>query len=194
MQNYRENNPILVNVSARHIHLSKDIMEVLFGKDYQLTKTKALLQPGEHACAETLIISGPRNSIENVRILGPLRNHTQVEVSITDTIKLGIVPNVRLSGDTSNTQPIKLTGPKGSIELKEGCIVAKRHIHFSPKDAENYGIKDKEILSIKLGGDRGLIFNNVVARVSEKMVLECHIDADEANAAGIKSGATAVIL
>jgi len=194
MQNYRENNPILVNVSARHIHLSKDILEVLFGKDHQLTKTKALLQPGEHACAETLTISGPRNSIENVRILGPLRSHTQVEVSITDTIKLGIVPNVRLSGDISNTQSVKLTGPKGSIELKEGCIVAKRHIHFSPKDAENYGIKDKEVLSIKLDGDRGLIFNNVVARVSEKMVLECHLDADEANAAGIKSGATAVIL
>ncbi len=194
MQNYKENNPVLVNVSARHIHLSKDILEILFGKGYQLTKTKDLLQPGEHACAETLTIAGPRNSIEKVRILGPLRNHTQVEVSITDTIKLGILPCVRLSGDIANTQPIKLIGPKASVDLKEGCIVAKRHIHFSTEQALNYGIKDKENLSIKLTGERGLIFENVIARVSNNMISECHLDADEANAAGIKSGAMAVIL
>jgi len=194
MENYKANNPVLVNVSARHIHLTKETMEILFGEGYQLTKTKDLLQPGEHACAEQLTIVGPRNSIEKVRILGPLRKITQVEVSITDTIKLGIVPCVRVSGDIANSQPITLIGPKGKVDLKEGCIVAKRHIHFSTKEAENYGINDKEIISIKFDGERGLIFNNVVARVSNNMISECHLDADEANAAGIKSGAMAVIL
>lgn len=194
MQKYRETTPVLVNVSARHIHLSKETLEILFGKGYNLTKTKDLLQPGEHACAETLTIAGPRSSIDKVRILGPLRKQTQIEVSITDTIKLGIVPSVRLSGDLANSQPIKLIGPNGSIDLKEGCIVAKRHIHFSLKEASNYGIKDKDSLSIKIAGERGLIFDNVIARVSDNMISECHVDADEANAAGIKSGAMAVIL
>jgi putative phosphotransacetylase len=194
MQNYRASTPVLVNVSARHIHLSKDILEILFGKNYNLTKTKDLLQPGEYACVETLTVVGPRNSIEKVRILGPLRNHTQVEVSITDTIKLGIVPCVRLSGDLANTQPIKLVGTQGSIDLKEGCIVAKRHIHFTTQEALNYRIKDKESLSIKFIGERGLIFDNVIARVSNNMISECHLDADEANAAGVKSGAMAIIV
>lgn len=194
MQKYRENTPILVNVSARHIHLSKETLEVLFGTGYNLTKTKDLLQPGEHACAETLTVAGPRNSIDKVRILGPLRKQTQIEVSITDTIKLGIIPCIRLSGDLANSQPIKLIGPHGSIDLKEGCIVAKRHIHFSEQEASNYGIKDKDSLSIKFTGERGLIFDNVIARVSNNMISECHLDADEANAAGIKSGAMAVIL
>lgn len=194
MQTYKQNHPVIVSVSARHIHLSKDTMEALFGEGYQLTKTKDLIQPGEHACAEQLTVVGPRNSIERVRILGPLRKITQVEVSITDTVRLGIIPCVRVSGDISNSQPITLVGPKGKVDLKEGCIVAKRHIHFATKEAENYGIKDKEIISIKFDGERGLIFNNVVARVSDNMISECHLDADEANAAGIKSGTTAIIL
>ncbi|MDD5020948.1 MAG: phosphate propanoyltransferase [Endomicrobiaceae bacterium] len=194
MQNYRATNPVLINVSARHIHLTKETMEILFGEGYQLTKTKDLLQPGEHACAEQLTVVGPRNSIEKVRILGPLRKITQVEVSITDTIRLGIIPCIRVSGDIANSQPITLVGPKGKVDLKEGCIVAKRHIHFSIQEALNYGVKDKDSLSIKFTGERGLVFDNVVARVSNNMISECHLDADEANAAGIKSGAMAIIL
>ncbi|MFA6914663.1 MAG: PduL/EutD family phosphate acyltransferase, partial [Endomicrobiia bacterium] len=143
MQNNRASKPIITNISNRHIHLSKDIMEVLFGKDYQLTKTKDLMQPGEYACNETLTLVGPKNSIERVRVLGPIRKQTQVEVSVSDAIKLGIAVNIRLSGDLAGSQPIKLVGPNASVDLKEGCVVAKRHIHFSTKDAEFYGIKDK---------------------------------------------------
>ncbi|MEA5001126.1 MAG: phosphate propanoyltransferase [Endomicrobiaceae bacterium] len=194
MQNNRANNPIITNISNRHIHLSKDVMETLFGKDYQLTKTKDLMQPGEHACNETLTLVGPKNSIEKVRVLGPLRKQTQVEVSVSDAIRLGISVNIRLSGDLAGSQPVKLVGPKGSVDLKEGCIVAKRHIHFSAKDAEFYGVKDKDILSLKIDGERGLVFNNVIARVSDKMVLECHLDIEEANAAGVKNGTMATLL
>lgn len=194
MQNNRASKPIITNISNRHIHLSKDIMEVLFGKDYQLTKTKDLMQPGEYACNETLTLVGPKNSIERVRVLGPIRKQTQVEVSVSDAIKLGIAVNIRLSGDLAGSQPIKLVGPNASVDLKEGCVVAKRHIHFSTKDAEFYGIKDKESLSLKIEGERGLVFNNVIARVSDNMISECHLDIEEANAAGVKNGTMAILL
>ncbi|MDD2523263.1 MAG: phosphate propanoyltransferase [Endomicrobiia bacterium] len=194
MQNNRASKPIITNISNRHIHLSKDIMEVLFGKDYQLTKTKDLMQPGEYACNETLTLVGPKNSIERVRVLGPIRKQTQVEVSVSDAIKLGIAVNIRLSGDLAGSQPIKLVGPNASVDLKEGCVVAKRHIHFSTKDAEFYGIKDKESLSLKIEGERGLVFNNVIARVSDNMISECHLDIEEANSAGVKNGTMAILL
>lgn len=194
MQNNRASKPIITNISNRHIHLSKDIMEVLFGKDYQLTKTKDLMQLGEYACNETLTLVGPKNSIEKVRVLGPIRKQTQVEVSVSDAIRLGIAVDIRLSGNLAGSQPIKLVGPNGSVDLKEGCVVAKRHIHFSTKDAEFYGVKDKESLSLKIEGERGLVFNNVIARVSDNMILECHLDIEEANAAGVKNGTMAILL
>lgn len=194
MQNNRAGKPIITNISNRHIHLSKDIMEVLFGKDYQLTKTKDLMQLGEYACNETLTLVGPKNSIEKVRVLGPIRKQTQVEVSVSDAIRLGIAVDIRLSGNLAGSQPIKLVGPNGSVDLKEGCVVAKRHIHFSTKDAEFYGVKDKESLSLKIEGERGLVFNNVIARVSDNMILECHLDIEEANAAGVKNGTMAILL
>lgn len=190
----RANNPITTNISNRHIHLSKDDMEILFGKGYQLTKKKDLMQPGEHACEEVLTLVGPKNSIERVRILGPVRKRTQIEVSVSDAIKLGIEVCIRLSGDLAGSQPIKVVGPAGTLDLKEGCIVAKRHIHFSAKDAEFYGVANGDLLSLKAEGERGLIFNNVVARVSDKMELECHLDIEEANAAHIKNGSKLTLL
>ena len=184
----RAKNPILTNVSNRHIHLSKQDIEKLFGEGYQLTKKKDLVQPGEHACEEVLTIQGPKRAIEKVRILGPLRKQTQVEIFITDAIRLGIEPCIRLSGDLAGSQPITIVGPKGTVTINEGCIVAKRHIHFTTKDAEFYGVKNGDILKLKTEGERGLIFDNVIARVSDKMALECHLDMEEANAAGVKNG------
>lgn len=190
----RANNPILTNVSNRHIHLSKEDMEKLFGKGYQLTKKKDLVQPSEHACEEVLTIQGPKRSIENVRVLGPLRNQTQVEVFVTDAIRLGIEICIRLSGDLAGSQPIKIIGPKGTVDLKEGCIVAKRHIHFKTEDAKFYGVKNGDALKLKTEGERGLVFDNVIARVSDKMTLECHLDMEEANASGVKNGDKLYIL
>lgn len=184
----RAKNPILTNVSNRHIHLSKQDMEKLFGEGYQLIKKKDLFQPGEHACEEVLTIQGPKRAIEKVRILGPLRKQTQVEIFMTDAIRLGIEPCIRLSGDLAGSQPITIVGPKGTVTISEGCIVAKRHIHFTTKDAEFYSVKNGDILKLKTEGERGLIFDNVIARVSDKMALECHLDMEEANAAGVKNG------
>lgn len=195
MQNEnRAKNPILTNVSNRHIHLSKEDMEKLFGEGYQLTKKKDLVQPGEHACEEVLAIQGPKRTIENIRILGPLRKQTQVELFMTDAIKIGVKPCLRLSGDLAGSEPITIIGPKGSITIKEGCIVAKRHIHFTTKDAQFYGVKNGDVLKLKTEGERGLVFDNVIARVSDKMALECHLDMEEANAAGVKNGDKLYIL
>ena len=190
----RAERPVIANSSNRHIHLCQGDMEKLFGKGYKLNKIKDLIQPGEHACAETVKISGPKGDIEKVRILGPLRKVTQVEISVGDSVKLGLKAPVRGSGDIAGSSPVKITGAAGIADLKEGCIVAKRHVHMTPADAAFYGLKDNEIVSIKCGGERGLIFDNVVARVSEKMALECHIDIEEANAAGLKNGDMIVIL
>lgn len=184
----------MVNVSNRHCHLHSDDMEKLFGKGHQLTPLKDLMQPGEHACKETITISGNRRQIENVRVLGPLRKATQIEVSMTDSIHLGLNAPVRTSGDIAGSASVKVTGPAGTIELKEACIVAKRHVHMTPADAEFFGLKDKETVSIRVEGERGLIFENVTARVHPNMKLECHLDTDEANAAGVKNGSQAFIL
>jgi putative phosphotransacetylase len=190
----RAQKPVIANSSNRHIHLCQEDMEKLFGKGYKLNKLKDLIQPGEHACAETVKISGPRGEIDKVRILGPLRKVTQVEISVGDAVKLGLKTPVRGSGDIAGSSPVKITGSAGVADLKEGCIVAKRHVHMTPADAAFYGLKDNELISIKCGGERGLIFDNVVARVSDKMLLECHIDIEEANAAGLKNGDMIVIL
>ena len=190
----RSQRPVTANSSNRHIHLCAADMEKLFGKGYSLTKIKDLVQPGEHACQETVKITGPKGEIGGVRVLGPLRGFTQVEISAGDAIRTGLKAPVRNSGDIAGSSPVKITGPAGTVELKEGCIVAKRHIHMTPEDAQFYGLKDTELVSIRCGGERGLVFENVTARVSPKMLLECHIDLEEANAAGLKNGDKIVIL
>ena len=190
----RAQRPVVANVSNRHIHLLASDMEQIFGSGYKLTKIKDLMQPGEHACKETVTIRGSRGEIKNVRVLGPLRKSTQVEVSLTDTFVLGVKAPVRVSGDTAGSSPITVIGPAGTVELKEGCVVAKRHVHMTAADAEFYGLANGDIISVRVGGDRGLVFGNTVARVSDKMALEFHVDTDEANAAGIKNGDMAVIL
>ncbi len=180
---------IPIGVSVRHVHITDENLEKLYGKGYKLTKVKDLYQPGEFASKETVTIVGPNmRSIQNVRILGPTRNFTQVELSKTDGIILGLDLPVRLSGDISGTLPITLVGPKGSIYLKEGAIRAARHIHMTPDDAKRYNVKDKDIVKVEVPGDVGLIFNNVFIRVSEKYRLEFHIDTDEGNAAGATTG------
>ena len=190
----RAQRPVVANVSNRHIHLLASDMEALFGKGYKLTKIKDLMQPGEHACKETVTIKGSRGEIKNVRVLGPLRKATQVEVSLTDTFVLGVKAPIRVSGDTAGSSPITVAGPAGEVALKEGCVVAKRHVHMTTADAEFYGLKNGDIISVKTGGERGLVFGNTVARVSDNMALEFHVDIDEANAAGIKNGDMVVIL
>lgn len=181
--------PIVVGVSNRHVHLSREDVEILFGKDYQLTPIKDLGQPGQFACQETVTIVGPKGSIENVRVLGPERKETQVEISLTDAYKLGLNPPVRDSGDLEGTPGITIIGPKGQVTKDRGVIIAKRHIHMHTSDAEKFGVKDKDIVKVIVEkGDRKLIFDDVLVRVSDKFALEFHVDTDEANAALLKTG------
>lgn len=181
--------PIVVGVSNRHVHLSREDVEILFGKDYQLTPIKDLGQPGQFACQETVTIVGPKGSIENVRVLGPERKETQVEISLTDAYKLGLNPPVRDSGDLEGTPGITIIGPKGQVTKEKGVIIAKRHIHMHTSDAEKFGVKDKDIVKVIVEkGERKLIFDDVLIRVSDKFALEFHIDTDEANAALLKNG------
>ncbi|MCD8105793.1 MAG: phosphate propanoyltransferase [Lachnospiraceae bacterium] len=183
-----------VGVSARHIHLTQEHVEALFGPGYHLTRRKELMG-GQYAANETVTIVGLKlRAIENVRILGPVRKASQVEVSATDAIKLGMKVPVRESGDISGSAPIAVVGPKGAIYLNEGCIVAKRHIHMSPKDAQMAGVHDGDIVSVKADNDRGTIFDQVKIRVDDSFTLEMHIDTDEANAALIATGDTVTIL
>lgn len=183
-----------VGVSARHIHLTQEHVEALFGPGYQLTKKKELMG-GQFASNETVTIVGLKlRAIENVRILGPVRKASQVEVSATDAIKLGMKVPVRESGDIKGSAPIAVVGPKGVIYLNEGCIVAKRHIHMSPKDAQMAQVHDGDIVRVKADNERGTIFDQVKIRVDESFTLEMHIDTDEANAAMITSGDTVTIL
>ncbi|KYG92309.1 phosphate propanoyltransferase [Metasolibacillus sp. FSL H7-0170] len=185
---------IPVGVSARHVHLAQAEVEQLFGKSYQLTPKFELSQPGQFAAEETVVIAGPKGSIERVRILGPARSLSQVEVSFTDAIKLGLTPPLRISGDIKGSSPITLIGPKGSVVLKEGLIVAKAHIHMTPTDSVRLGVTDGQSVQIKLAGIRPIILSDVMIRVSERYRLEMHIDTDEANAGFIKQGALAEIV
>lgn len=176
---------IPVGISNRHIHLSKEHTEILFGQNYQLTRLKDLSQLGQYACKETLIICGPKSSVERVRVLGPERNKTQVEVSVGDCRKLGIAPNVRMSGDLSGTSEIVIIGPKGSLRLEEGIIVAQRHIHMNSEYANKFNLKNEELVSIEIEGLRGGTLNNVCVRIDDSFSLECHLDTEEANSVGI---------
>ena len=183
-----------IGVSARHIHLTQEHVEALFGKGYQLTKKKDLMG-GQFAANEQVTIVGEKlRAIENVRVLGPVRKQSQVEISKTDTFKLGVKAPVRESGNVAGSAPIAVVGPKGTIYLKEGCIVAKRHIHMSPKDAAQTNLKDGDVVSVIVDNERGTTFNHVQIRVDEKFTLEMHIDADEANAAGIGAGVSGRIV
>ncbi len=183
-----------VGVSARHVHLTQEHVEVLFGEGYHLTKKKELMG-GQFASNELVTIVGLKlRAIENVRILGPVRSKSQVEISSTDAIKLGVKAPIRESGNVAGSAPVALVGPKGALYLKEGCIVAKRHIHMSPKDAMAAGAHDGDIVSVKADNERGTIFNNVQVRVDESFTLEMHIDTDEANAAKIATGDTVRII
>ncbi|NCB92288.1 MAG: phosphate propanoyltransferase [Clostridia bacterium] len=183
-----------IGVSARHIHLTQEDLETLFGPGYQLTKKKELMG-GQFASNELVTIVGLKlRAIENVRILGPCRSKSQVEVSATDAIKLGVKAPIRDSGDTADSAPIALVGPKGALYLKEGCIVAARHIHMSPADAKAAGVHDGDCVSVKADNERGTVFSNVKIRVDDSFTLEMHIDTDEANASNIATGTTVTIV
>ena len=177
-------NQILIETSARHVHLTEEHIAVLFGEGHTLTNKKDLSQPGQFACEERVTIVGPKNQIANVIILGPARSACQVEVSLSDTRTLGIknVP-VRESGDVAGTPGCKLIGTAGELELTEGVIVAKRHIHMTPADAEAFGVADKEIVQVKINSERTTVYDDVIVRVSPKYALAMHIDTDESNAA-----------
>ncbi|MDD6176129.1 MAG: phosphate propanoyltransferase [Firmicutes bacterium] len=177
---------VLVETSARHVHVTAADLATLFGADAVLTKKKDLSQPGQFASMERVDIVGPKGEMKGVSILGPVRPASQVEIALTDARKLGIAAPIRESGDIAGTPGCKLVGPKGEVELKEGVIAAKRHIHFTPAEAAEAGVEDKQVVSVKVDTDgRSLIFGDVVVRVSEKFSAAMHIDTDESNAAGI---------
>ncbi len=179
---------IPVGVSARHIHLTQEAVETLFGPGHQLT-FKSELMGGQFAAQETCTIVGLKlRALEKVRVLGPVRSANQVEISATDARTLGVGAPVRNSGDVKGSAPIAIVGPKGAIYLKEGCIVAARHIHMSPEDAARMGVKDKDVVSVQADNARGTVYDQVLIRVDPTFTLEMHIDTDEANAAGIKQG------
>ena len=183
-----------IGVSARHVHLTQEHVETLFGEGYQLTKKKELMG-GQFASNEVVTIVGVKlKAIENVRILGPVRSKTQVEISATDSIKLGVKAPIRESGNVEGSAPIAIIGPKGALYIKEGCIIAKRHIHMSPSDAQAAGVHDGQVVSVKADNERGTIFNHVQIRVDDSFTLEMHIDTDEANAARICTGDTVRII
>lgn len=183
-----------IGVSARHVHLTQEHVEALFGAGYQLTKKKELMG-GQFASNETVTIVGLKlRAIENVRVLGPVRKASQVEISATDAVKLGIKAPVRESGNVAGSAPIAIVGPKGALYLQEGCIVAMRHIHMSPADAMAAGVHDGDIVSVKADNERGTTFNHVKIRVDDSFTLEMHIDTDEANASRIATGDTVTII
>ena len=174
----------IVETSARHVHVTEEALEILFGKGAKLTNKKDLSQPGQFACEERVEIVGPKGSLKNVSILGPTRPACQAEVSATDVRALGVPAVIRESGDITGTPGCKLVGPCGEVELSEGVIVAKRHIHMTPADAEEFGVKDKQIVWVKVSTpERATVFGDVVIRVSPKFALAMHIDTDESNAA-----------
>jgi len=186
---------VIVETSARHVHLTKEDMAILFGEGAVLTVKKELTQPGQFLSNERVTLTGSKRELQNVAVLGPERSATQVEISLTDARSLGVVAPVRESGDVKGSGSIKITGPCGSIEIPEGVIAAKRHVHLTPEDAEKFGLSDKQIVSVKISdGERRLTFDDVVCRVSPKFATYMHIDTDEANAAGIAGNVTGEII
>lgn len=185
---------IEVEASGRHVHLTQEHIETLFGEGYKLTRIKDLSQPGQYACKERVTISGPKGRIDNVVVLGPARKETQVEVSLTDTLAIGSKPPVKLSGDLDNTEEITVSTDRASISLNRGLMVAKRHIHMSPEDAKKFEVSNNDSIKVKVLGKRPLIFDDVIVRVSKDYRTFMHIDYDEANACGFSKGTFALIV
>jgi putative phosphotransacetylase len=183
-----EKKMVPVGLSNRHIHLSQADLDVLFGEGYELTKFKDLSQPGQYAANEKVDVVGAKGTLKGVRILGPVRKETQIEVSLADGFVLGVNPPVRDSGDLIDSPGVKVVGPKGEVVIEKGVIAAARHIHMHTSDAENFGVVDKDIVSVKVEGKRGLVFDNVLVRVHKEYALEMHVDVEEGNAAGLKNG------
>lgn len=183
-----------VGISNRHIHVTQSDLDVLFGKGHQLTVKKELSQPGQFAAEECVTIKGPKGSIEKVRILGPMRPETQIEISLTDSFKLGIQGVLRNSGDVAGTPGCEVIGPNGTLQCPQGVIVAARHLHLSPSEAAELGLKDKDIVSIRTQGPRAVVMSNVLVRSGEKHAKELHIDMDEANCAALKNGLMVEVL
>ena len=188
-------NEFLVEISARHVQVTKETLGVLFGKGYELTVKKELSQPGQFASNERVTVVGPKKELAGVSILGPCRSADQVELSATDARSVGIAAPIRESGDVKGSGACKLVGPAGEVELKEGVIVAKRHIHMTPEDAEKFGVKDAQIVKVAINtAERSLVFGDTVVRVSPKYALAMHVDTDEANAAAIPGSCMGTIV
>lgn len=174
--------------SNRHVHLCRADVEALFGTGYVLTQLRPLSQPGQYACEELVTLQGPKGSISKIRVLGPERKETQIEISVTDSFKLGIKPVVKMSGELENTPGGKLIGPKGSVELQKGVVVAARHLHLSADQAKKYNLQSGDVVKLKVNGFRPVVFENVIVRSGDDHEMEVHLDTDEANAAFIKNG------
>ncbi len=188
-------NQVLVETSARHVHLTREALEMLFGEGFELTPKKWLSQPGEFASTSRVDVVGPRKTFAGVSVLGPVRRVNQVELSLTDARAAGLTAPVRESGNVAGSGACRLVGPKGEVELSEGVIAAKRHIHMNPAEAEAAGVRDKQVVSVRIDTDgRSLIFGDVVVRVSDRFALAMHIDTDESNACGVAPGAMGEIL
>lgn len=191
----QEEELVPIGVSNRHIHLTKEDLYTLFGEGYELTPLKDLSQPGQYACKELLTIVGPSlRPIENVRVLGPLRSKSQVEISMTDSYLLKVKPPVRESGNHEGSAGITIVGPKGVVTLKQGCIIANRHIHMSPEDGKRFGVKDGDTVTVDVFGARRTRWYDVQIRISPDFRLEMHVDTDDANAAGVGNGAKVKIV
>lgn len=176
-----------VGISNRHVHLSLEHISILFGQGYTLTVAKELSQPEQFASGETVKLVGPKGIIDRVRVLGPARSATQVEISVTDSYKLGIEAPVRDSGDLNGTPGLTIIGPHGTVHLEQGAIIAARHLHMTPADAEKFGLKNNDRISVRVPGSRGGIFDQVLVRVSGNFILDMHVDTDEGNAFGLSN-------
>lgn len=192
----RSQTPVPVGVSNRHVHLSQADWDTLFGKGAQPRKFRSVVQPGFYACYESVTLEGPKGKLENIRLIAPHRPKTQIELSRSDAALLGLKPPVRDSGKLEGSAPVRIVGPKATLELKEGVILAKRHIHFAPEEAKALGIRDGEVVRVRagVGGDRELVFEKVLCRISDQFKLEFHLDTDEANASLVKTGDTVFIV
>ncbi|EQB85936.1 putative phosphotransacetylase [Clostridium punense] len=189
-----EKKMVPVGLSNKHIHLSQEHLDILFGEGYELKKFKDLSQPGQYAAEEKVDVVGVKGTLKGVRILGPVRKETQIEVSLADGFVLGVNPPVRDSGDLIDSPGSKIVGPKGEVVIEKGIIAAARHIHMHTSDAEKFGVADKEEVSVRVEGKRGLIFENVLVRVHKDYALEMHVDIEEGNAAGLKNGTMVELL
>ena len=185
---YRDYSKVPVSISARHLHLSREDLDTLFGKDYELTIYKYISQPGQYASNEKVTLISEKGQIENVRVLGPIRSKTQIELAKSEIRLLGIEPVVRSSGDLENTPGLIIEGPRGRVILREGVIIPDRHIHMTPQDAKNYDVEDGQRVSVKIEGRKGGILSNVTIRVNPRYKLDFHIDTDDSNAFFIKNG------